>query len=158
MNGIQGAARRLEARGETGPPIETQDRASSPEIIVTSPDAAALCMARRTTHERYLGRHRSFLSDELMVVIKVRFFLTHRDTSVRELEYAARRLVVVKDEALKDTVALTGYCHASPSHDGAARTRGTTSAFQGWLLFAVCGIVARLASTKAVSCVASRVV
>ena len=45
-------------------------------------------------------------------------------------QYAARRLVVVKDEALKGTVALTGHCHASPSHDGAAHTRGTTSGFR----------------------------
>ena len=66
MNGIQGAARWLESpRRNRAPYIETQDRASSPEIIVTSPDAAALYMARKTTHERYLGRHRSFLSDEL---------------------------------------------------------------------------------------------
>jgi len=66
MIGIQGAARRLEARGETGPPIETRDRASSPEIIVTSPDAAGCTLhGSEDNHERYLGRRRSFQSEEL---------------------------------------------------------------------------------------------
>ena len=44
---------------------ETRDRASSPEIIATSPYAPADGMARKTTHERYLGRRRSSQSDEL---------------------------------------------------------------------------------------------
>ena len=60
-------------------------------------------------------------------------------------QYAARRLVVVKDEALKGTVALTGHCHASPSHDGAAHTRGTTSGFRVGC-FSQCARRNRLAS------------
>eukprot|EP00964_Phaeocystis_antarctica_P038050 scaffold21772_cov64-Phaeocystis_antarctica.AAC.1 len=47
------------------PPSRCPDRASSPEIIATSTDAAALCMRRRTAHERYLGRRRSSQSEEL---------------------------------------------------------------------------------------------
>ena len=45
-------------------------------------------------------------------------------------QYAARRLVVVKDEPPKGAEGLTGHSHASPSHDGAART-GRTDRFQG---------------------------
>eukprot|EP00964_Phaeocystis_antarctica_P132084 scaffold96093_cov38-Phaeocystis_antarctica.AAC.1 len=44
---------------------ETRDRASSPEIIATSPYAPADGMARKTTHERYLGRRRSSQSEEM---------------------------------------------------------------------------------------------
>eukprot|EP00964_Phaeocystis_antarctica_P074937 scaffold46184_cov109-Phaeocystis_antarctica.AAC.1 len=44
---------------------ETRDRASSAEIIATSPDVPADGMARKTTHERYLGRPRSSRSEEL---------------------------------------------------------------------------------------------
>ena len=44
---------------------ETPDRASSPELTSTSVDAPADGMARKTTHERYLGRRRSSQSDEL---------------------------------------------------------------------------------------------
>ena len=45
--------------------VETRDRASSAEIIATWPYASAGGMARKTTHERYLGRRRSSQSDEL---------------------------------------------------------------------------------------------
>ena len=44
---------------------ETPDRASSPELTSTSVDAPADGMARKTTHERYLGRPRSYRSEEL---------------------------------------------------------------------------------------------
>eukprot|EP00964_Phaeocystis_antarctica_P034965 scaffold19923_cov70-Phaeocystis_antarctica.AAC.1 len=44
---------------------ETRDRSSSAEIISTSPDVPADGMARNTTHERYLGRHRSSRPEEL---------------------------------------------------------------------------------------------
>ena len=47
------------------PVLRCPDRASSPEIIATSTDAAALCMSRKTAHERYLGRRRSSQSEEL---------------------------------------------------------------------------------------------
>ena len=46
-------------------PFRCPDRASSPEITATSPDVPAGGMARTTTHERYLGRHRSSQSEEL---------------------------------------------------------------------------------------------
>ena len=45
-------------------------------------------------------------------------------------QYAARRLVLVKDDLPKGTGGLTGHQHASPSHDGAART-ARTDQFQG---------------------------
>ena len=44
---------------------ETRDRASSAEIIATWPYAPAGGMARKLTHERYLGRRRSSQSEEL---------------------------------------------------------------------------------------------
>eukprot|EP00964_Phaeocystis_antarctica_P100881 scaffold66421_cov33-Phaeocystis_antarctica.AAC.1 len=44
---------------------ETRDRASSPEINSTSLDSPAGGMARKTTRERYLGRPRSYRSEEL---------------------------------------------------------------------------------------------
>ena len=44
---------------------ETRERASSSEIIDTSPDVAVLCMARNTTHDRHLDRRRSSQSEEL---------------------------------------------------------------------------------------------
>ena len=44
---------------------ETRDRASSPDISPTSPDAPTVGMARRTTHERYLGRRGSSQSEEM---------------------------------------------------------------------------------------------
>eukprot|EP00964_Phaeocystis_antarctica_P033703 scaffold19105_cov44-Phaeocystis_antarctica.AAC.1 len=44
---------------------ETRDRASSPYITSTSSDAPAGGMARKATHNRYLGRRRSSQSDEL---------------------------------------------------------------------------------------------
>ena len=59
----------FEARGDKLPPenpaYRCPDRASSPEITATSPDVPAAGMARKTTHERYLGRHRSSQSEEL---------------------------------------------------------------------------------------------
>eukprot|EP00964_Phaeocystis_antarctica_P063905 scaffold38388_cov67-Phaeocystis_antarctica.AAC.1 len=44
---------------------ETRDRASSPELTSTSVDTPAGGMARKTTHERYLGRRRSSQSQEM---------------------------------------------------------------------------------------------
>eukprot|EP00964_Phaeocystis_antarctica_P105688 scaffold70690_cov47-Phaeocystis_antarctica.AAC.2 len=59
----------LEARGDKlpaeNPAYKTPDRASSPEIIATSTDAPSGGMARKTAHERYLGRRRSSQSEEL---------------------------------------------------------------------------------------------
>ena len=43
----------------------SRDRASSAEIIATWPYAPAGGMARKTTHERYLGHRRSSQSEEL---------------------------------------------------------------------------------------------
>eukprot|EP00964_Phaeocystis_antarctica_P098713 scaffold64687_cov74-Phaeocystis_antarctica.AAC.4 len=43
----------------------TRDRAISAEIIATWPYAPAGGMARKTTHERYLGHGRSSQSEEL---------------------------------------------------------------------------------------------
>eukprot|EP00964_Phaeocystis_antarctica_P075439 scaffold46536_cov31-Phaeocystis_antarctica.AAC.1 len=42
-----------------------RSRELTAEIIATSTDAAALCMRRKTAHERYLGRRRSSQSEEL---------------------------------------------------------------------------------------------
>ena len=50
-------------------------------------------------------------------------------------QYAARRLVVVKDELPKGAEGLTDHSHASPSHDGAARTGLGTGEVGGWLYF-----------------------
>ena len=59
----------FEARGDKLPPenpaFRCPDRASSPEMTATSPDVPADGMARKTTHERYLNRHRSSQSEEL---------------------------------------------------------------------------------------------
>eukprot|EP00964_Phaeocystis_antarctica_P085924 scaffold54335_cov25-Phaeocystis_antarctica.AAC.2 len=44
---------------------EIPDRASSPELTSTSVDTPADGMARKTTHERYLGRRRSSQSEEM---------------------------------------------------------------------------------------------
>eukprot|EP00964_Phaeocystis_antarctica_P062501 scaffold37449_cov59-Phaeocystis_antarctica.AAC.1 len=44
---------------------ETRDLASSPDITSTSLYSLAGGMARKTTHERYLGRRRSYRSEEL---------------------------------------------------------------------------------------------
>ena len=46
-------------------PYICPDRASSPEITATSLDVPADGMARKTTHERYMNRHRSSRSEEL---------------------------------------------------------------------------------------------
>eukprot|EP00964_Phaeocystis_antarctica_P066460 scaffold40163_cov80-Phaeocystis_antarctica.AAC.1 len=57
-------------------------------------------------------------------------YITDR-TLASPKQYAARRLVVVKDELPKGAEGLTGHSHASPSHDGAARTRSGRKRLEG---------------------------
>ena len=79
--------------------------------VVAPQERSSTSVGTALTRTRMPGLHRRF------------------DTCVAH-QYAARRLVVVKDEPPKGAEGLTGHSHASPSHDGAART-GRTDRFQG---------------------------